>query len=154
MKVKDNAVTGRFLKDLSQAHQYVMVSGCWGHLTKWWCESMTHEMKWYLKGWVSWIWYLCTLSILSWLVVGWGYFLRSMGSGIVVRPNCYGSVWLEGHGFTAWIFFIHHHPGFRGSIHTSASLISSLSSMLSTVRHPWLMLSYKPASSFTSNFSK
>ncbi len=26
-------------------------------------------------------------------------------------------------------------------IHTSASLISSLSSMLSTVRHPWLMFS-------------
>ncbi len=40
------------------------------------------------------------------------------------------------------------------AIPTSASLISSLSSMLSTVRHPWLMLSYRPASSLTRSFSK
>ena len=38
-------------------------------------------------------------------------------------------------------------------LHTSASLISSLSSMPSTVRQPWFMLSYWPASSFTSSFS-
>ncbi len=40
------------------------------------------------------------------------------------------------------------------TIHTSASLISSLSSIPSTVRHPWLMLLYKPGSSLTRSFSK
>ncbi len=42
---------------------------------------------------------------------------------------------------------------FLNCIHTSASLISSLSSMLSTVRHPWLMLSYIAGSSLTRSFS-
>ena len=41
----------------------------------------------------------------------------------------------------------------RDSIHTSASLISSLSSILSTVKHPWLMLSYMAGSSLISRAS-
>ena len=94
-----------------------------------------------------------------------GLFSSQKGLGL----NGHGSVRLEkvlddGHvshlDLTIGIWFhsvaIFHTPPsrVRDSIHTSASLISSLSSMLSTVRHPWLMLSYKPASSFISNFSK
>ena len=40
------------------------------------------------------------------------------------------------------------------SWHTSASLISSLSSILSTVKQPWLMFGYSPGSSFINSFSK
>ena len=64
-----------------------------------------------------------------------------------------------GCGFEVWYFEIdsshtlHHHQGARGSIHTSASLISSLSSILSTVKHPWLMLSYMAGSSLISRAS-
>ena len=65
-----------------------------------------------------------------------------------------------GCGFEVWYFEIdsfhtlhHHHQGSGGSIHTSASLISSLSSILSTVKHPWLMLSYMAGSSFISRAS-
>ena len=64
-----------------------------------------------------------------------------------------------GCGFEVWYFEIdsshtlHHHQGSRGSIHTSASLISSLSSILSTVKHPWLMLSYMAGSSLISRAS-
>ena len=37
--------------------------------------------------------------------------------------------------------------------HTSVILISSLSSMPSTPRHPWLTKLYSPGSSLASNFS-
>jgi len=38
-------------------------------------------------------------------------------------------------------------------MHTSTMSISSLSFMLSTVRHPWLMKKYRPGSIDTSSFS-
>ena len=163
------------LSDLSWAHQHVMVSGYQGHfeLVVWINESWNEMIGFYGETWFDFyvhyqLWHEGQSGVDIWMTmtqVSSG--LLSSQNGLGLNGN--GSIRLEkvlddGHfsyfDLTIGIWFhsvdiVHTPPPrVRDSIHTSASLISSLSSMLSTVRHPWLMLSYKPASSFISNFSK
>ncbi len=95
-----------------------------------WKEEMVVIFQWDLA-----------ICVSCWMIPGESFWL-------LIQIFEFEAVWTEGVDHSLC------HPWGGCCIHTSASLISSLSSMLSTVRHPWLMLSYKPGSSLTRSFSE